>query len=45
MDLEQYANKAGDMQALGRMLQGVLATPEGKRFAAEVQKAVRDGGR
>ncbi len=42
--LEQAA-KAGDMKALGQMLQGVLATPEGKRFAAQVQKAVQDGGR
>ena len=41
----EKAAKAGDMKALGQLLQGVLATPEGKRFAAEVQKAVRDGGR
>lgn len=39
------AAKAGDMQALGQILQGVLATPEGRRFAAQVQKAVRDSGR
>ena len=47
LDREKLANaaKTGDMKALGQLLQGVLATPEGKRFAAQVQKAVRDGGR
>ena len=42
--LEQAA-KAGDMRELGRLLQGVLATPEGKSFARQVQKAVENGGR
>ena len=42
--LEQAA-KAGDMQALGRILQDVLATPEGRRFAGQVQKAVQEHGR
>lgn len=42
--LEQAA-KAGDMQALGQLLQGVLASPEGRRFAAQVQKAVGQDGR
>ena len=42
--LEQAA-KAGDMQALGQMLQGILATPEGRRFAGQVQKAVEKHGR
>ena len=41
----EKAAKAGDMQVLGKLLQGVLATPEGRRFAEKVQKAVRDGGR
>ena len=41
----ERAAKAGDMQALGRMLQDVLATPEGRRFAGQVEKAVRDSGR
>lgn len=39
------AAKAGDMNALGRMLQDILSTPEGKRFAAQVQKAVKPDGR
>lgn len=41
--LEQAA-RAGDMKALGQMLQGILSTPEGKRFAAQVQKAVQKDG-
>ena len=41
----EKAAKAGDMQALGQLLQGVLATPEGRRFAAQVQKAVGQNGR
>ena len=39
------AAKAGDMQTLGRMLQGILATPEGKELAQKVQKAVQGDGR
>ena len=39
------AAKSGDMKALGQMLQGILATPEGKQFAAQVQKAVKGDGR
>lgn len=42
--LEQAA-RAGDMKALGQLLQGVLSTPEGRRFAGQVQKAVEKGGR
>ena len=42
--LEQAA-KAGDMKALSAMLKGILATPEGKSFAAQVEKAVKDNGR
>lgn len=41
--LEQAARN-GDMQALGRMLQGLLATPEGKDFAERVQRAVQGHG-
>lgn len=41
----ERAAKAGDMKALGQLLQGVLATPEGRRFAAQVQKAVEKDGR
>ncbi len=39
------AAKAGDMDALGEMLRDILATPEGKSFAAEVRKAVKQDGR
>lgn len=42
--LEQAA-KAGDMQALGQILRQVLATPEGRRLASQVQKAVNGDGR
>lgn len=47
LDKEKMARAAkdGDMQALGQLLQGVLATPEGRRLAAQVQKAVQDSGR
>lgn len=41
----ERAAKAGDMKALGQLLQGVLATAEGRRFAEKVQKAVQNGGR
>ncbi|MCD7749925.1 MAG: hypothetical protein LUH42_07725 [Oscillospiraceae bacterium] len=37
------AAQQGDMQALANMLKGILSTPEGKSFAAQVEKAVRDG--
>ena len=39
------AAKAGDMQTLGRMLQDILATPEGRELARKVQKAVQCDGR
>ena len=39
------AAKVGDMQTLGRMLQNVLATPEGRELAQKVQKAVQSDGR
>ncbi len=41
----EKAAKAGDMRQLGELLQGILATPEGRSFAAKVRKAVEDGGR
>ena len=37
----ENAARKGDMQALSSMLRDILATPEGKQFAAEVQKAVK----
>ena len=43
-ELERAA-KSGDMQELGRMLQSILATPEGKTFADQVRKAVKRDGR
>lgn len=39
------AAKAGDMKALGQMLQGILATPEGRDFAEKVRRAVKNDGR
>ena len=41
----EKAARAGDMQALSHMLKDILATPEGKNFAAQVQKAVKKDGR
>jgi phage-related tail fiber protein len=41
----EAAAKAGDGQALAKLLQGVLATPEGQDFARQVQKAVGQDGR
>lgn len=34
-----------DSETLSRLLQGVLSTPEGARFAEQVKKAVNGGGR
>ncbi len=42
--LEQAA-KAGDMKALSRMLGDILATPEGKDFARQVERTVKRDGR
>ena len=42
--LEQAA-KAGDMKALSAMLRDILSTPEGKRFAQQVERTVNGGGR
>lgn len=42
--LEQAA-RTGDAQALSAMLWDILATPEGRQFAAEVEKAVGQDGR
>lgn len=41
----EAAAKAGDMQALGSLLRQVLATPEGKDFARQVQEAVKGHGK
>lgn len=41
----EKAAKQGDMQTLSAMLKTVLSTPEGRSFAAQVQKAVKNGGR
>lgn len=41
----EQAAKNGDMQALSQLLKNVLSTPEGRSFAAEVQKAVNGDGR
>ncbi|MCD7844652.1 MAG: hypothetical protein LUG57_02120 [Oscillospiraceae bacterium] len=37
------AARQGDTQALANMLKGILSTPEGRSFAAQVEKAVRNG--
>lgn len=37
------AAQQGDAQTLADMLKGILSTPEGKSFAAQVEKAVQDG--
>jgi len=41
----ENAAKSGDTAALAALLKGVLSTPEGARFAAQVKKAVDGGGR
>jgi hypothetical protein len=41
----EQAARAGDGEALSRLLQGILATPEGQNFARQVQKAVGQDGR
>lgn len=40
-DAMESAARKGDMKALSSMLRDILATPEGKKFAAQVQKAVK----
>lgn len=40
----QSAAQSGDRAALGDMLQRVLSTPEGRRLAEQVQKAVKKDG-
>lgn len=44
-DKIESAAREGDMKALSSLLKEILATPEGKTFAAEVQKAVKRDGR
>lgn len=41
----ERAARAGDARALTKLLQGVLSTPEGASFAAQVKRAVDGGGR
>ena len=41
----EKAAKQGDTRTLSTMLQTILSTPEGRSFAAQVQKAVKDSGR
>ena len=41
----EKAAQQGDMRTLSAMLQSVLATPEGRSFAAQVERAVRENGR
>ena len=41
----ERAAQAGDTQALAALLKDVLSTPEGRSFAAQVQKAVDGHGR
>lgn len=45
VDKLEQAARQGDMQALSAMLRTVLATPEGRDFAAQVERAVKNGGR
>lgn len=40
----EKAAKAGDMKALSQMLSGILATPEGKDFARQVERTVKRDG-
>lgn len=39
------AARKGDMQALSSMLREILSTPEGKRFAEDVRRAVKSDER
>ena len=41
----ENAAREGDMKVLSAMLRDILATPEGKSFAAEIRKAVGKDGR
>ena len=41
----EKAARSGDMQTLSRMLSGILSTPEGKDFARQVERTVKDHGR
>lgn len=43
-DIEKAARE-GDAETLSRLLQSVLSTPEGREFAARVQKTVDGHGR
>ncbi len=41
--LEQAA-KSGDIKTLSAMLRDILSTPEGRSFAAQVERTVKDRG-
>ena len=41
----EQAAKSGDAAALSALLKGILSTPEGARFAEQVQRAVNGRGR
>jgi hypothetical protein len=41
----EAAVSSGDGESLSKLLQSVLATPEGQNFARQVQKAVGKDGR
>lgn len=47
VDREKLAKaaKAGDMKTLGALMRDILSTPEGRDFAARVEKAVARDGR
>ena len=47
VDGEKLAEAArqGDTGTLSAMLRGILSTPEGRNFAAQVEKAVKSDGR
>lgn len=41
----EKAARSGDMKALSRMLGDILSTPEGRDFARQVERTVKDHGR
>ena len=41
----EAAARQGDMNTLSAMLKTILSTPEGRNFAAQVERAVKQNGR
>ena len=41
----ETAAQQGDMKTLSAMLKTIMATPEGRSFAAQVERAVKGNGR